>query len=446
MRVALVTPGTGTFYCGVCLRDEALAKALTGLGHEVRSLPVYLPLVHEHQAQKEPEDSSAAPEPEVFFGGINVYLQQTLSVFRRTPRVLDRVLDSGPALGLASRLGEMTNPAKLGAMTLSMLQGEAGRQHKELSRMVEWLRREPAPDLICLATALQAGMIRKLKSAFPRSHVACFFQGEDEFLDALEGGYREKCWSEMGTRCREADSLITPSLYFRNRIAERLAVPPESIRVIPNGIELDDFHAPPLPDRSDEAPSRPVIGYLARMCPEKGLDLLIDAFIKVRREKSRPETRLRIMGAMRRSDRPYVDEQKRKLEAAGLLESVEFLPNLSRADKLAGLAGCDFFSVPARYSEAFGLYVAEALAAGLPCVLPRHAAFPELIEHGKHGLLYEPHDPDGLATALSLALDTSPQTGIDRKIVRAHAADRYDIRSTARALEELVLGSDESRK
>ena len=62
MRVMLLTPGTGHFYCGSCLRDDALGRGLRSLGHEVQSVPLYLPLQLERQS----------PEAPVHMGGINV--------------------------------------------------------------------------------------------------------------------------------------------------------------------------------------------------------------------------------------------------------------------------------------------------------------------------------------------------------------------------------------
>jgi glycosyltransferase involved in cell wall biosynthesis len=69
---------------------------------------------------------------------------------------------------------------------------------------------------------------------------------------------------------------------------------------------------------------------------------------------------------------------------------VEFCPNLDRPAKLAFLHSLTVFSVPALYGEAFGLYVIEALAAGVPVVQPRTAAFPELLEATGGGLLCDP--------------------------------------------------------
>ena len=77
-----------------------------------------------------------------------------------------------------------------------------------------------------------------------------------------------------------------------------------------------------------------------------------------------------------------------------------FLPNVDRDGKLAFLRDLTLFSVPSRYPEAFGLYVVEALAAGVPVVLPHAGAFPEIIEATEGGLLYQPEEPSALPDAL----------------------------------------------
>ena len=81
-------------------------------------------------------------------------------------------------------------------------------------------------------------------------------------------------------------------------------------------------------------------------------------------------------------------------------------------------------SVPATYGESFGLYVIEAMAAGVPVVQPRHGAFPEIIAATGGGVLYEPADPDALASAIEDTL-LDPQRAQElgergRQAVHAH--------------------------
>ena len=132
MKIAQLTPGSGdNFYCENCLRDVNLVKAMRDQGHEVLMIPMYLPISSENT-----EAVSNAP---IFFGGINVYMQQKMDFFRKTPRWFDSILDSRWLLDLVGKKSGMTSARLLGEMTVSMLRGEDGRQVKELDRLVDWM-------------------------------------------------------------------------------------------------------------------------------------------------------------------------------------------------------------------------------------------------------------------------------------------------------------------
>src|SRR6266511_121713 len=113
MKIILITPGTGSYYCGVCMRDNALAKELVRAGHDAVMLPMYLPLTL--------DESAASPNTPIFYGGINVYLQQRFTLFRHTPRWLDKLLNNASLLRLAGRRTGMTDGTQLGELTLSMV-------------------------------------------------------------------------------------------------------------------------------------------------------------------------------------------------------------------------------------------------------------------------------------------------------------------------------------
>ena len=138
MKIVQICPGSGdNFYCENCLRDAALVKALRKLGHDVLMVPLYLPL----QADKV-EQVSNAP---LFFGGVNIYLQQKLSLFRRTPRWIDRWFDSRGLLEWAGRKAGMTNARDLGETTISMLEGEDGRSSATIAELYARLEGLDAP-------------------------------------------------------------------------------------------------------------------------------------------------------------------------------------------------------------------------------------------------------------------------------------------------------------
>src|SRR5580700_9380416 len=115
MRITYITAGAAGMFCGSCMHDNTLAAALTRLGHDVLLVPTYTPI------RTDEEDVS---QHRVFFGGINVYLQQKLGVFRRTPWFLDRMFDAPSLLRWVSRFAVRTQSQDLGDLTISMLKGE----------------------------------------------------------------------------------------------------------------------------------------------------------------------------------------------------------------------------------------------------------------------------------------------------------------------------------
>lgn len=417
MKVVLLTPGTGSYYCGVCMRDNALARELIRQGHDAVVVPMYLPLSLDEAPAKGTEH--------VFFGGINVYLQQKFSFFRESPRWLDRLLDSRGLLRLAASRSDMTDGAELGALTLSMLEGEHGHQAKEVRQLVEWLVSGERPDAIWISTALLAGLARPIRDAL-KIPVICSLQGEDVFLDDLPEPWRARSWELLAACGKEIAAFVAPSRYYAELMGRRLGIAPPQLHVIPNGITLDGFEPAVAPE------SPPVIGFLARFILSKGLDLVAEAFLTLRKRGRFPAVRLRCIGAMTSADRALVRTLQKKFAAAGLHEAVEFHPNVSREKKIELLRTLSLLSVPARYGEAFGLYLIEALAAGVPLVQPRSGAFPEILEETGGGILFEEFTPDSLADAWeTLLADPTRARDLGRR-GRESVLARYSIERLAR--------------
>ena len=388
MRIIQLTPGTGHFYCGACLRDSGLVRALRARGNDALIVPLYLPLKLE---------DPTAPEAhaDIRMGGINVYLQHKLRALRHMPRRLADALDRPGLLRWASTKGNMTDPRGLGSMTLSMLRGEEGRQAHELEKLIDVLQRQPAADVILLSNAMLIGMARRLKQALGVP-VICSLQGEAPFLDALDAAHREQAWETLRERAVDIDAFVPVSRWYGDLLADRLGLAPDRVHVVHNGIDPTDLAAVDW-----RAPAVPTVGYLARMCADKGLPTLVEAFVHlVRSGEHEPDLRLRIAGVELAEDRPLVRSLRRRLADEGLQSRVDFLPNLEREQKIEFLGSLSVLSVPATYGESFGLYLLEALAAGVPLVQPRHGAFPEILEATGGGLLCEPDDPVDLARAL----------------------------------------------
>jgi glycosyltransferase involved in cell wall biosynthesis len=391
MRIAYISAGAGGMFCGSCLHDNTLAAALTALGHDALLIPCYTPLHTD-----EPDVSYRY----VFLGGINAYLQQKLAVFRHTPRFLDRLLDARPLLRWAARFAVRTQAEELADLAISVLRGEHGKQRKEVARLVDWLADDLKPDMVLFSNVLLSGIVHPLRERWPVPVIATL-QGDDVFLDALPAESREKALTLVRDHCEEIDGFIATSRYYAEFMSEYLTIPRERIDVVYPGLNLQG-HGLPRPDRRG-APF--TIGYFARVCPEKGLHNLVEAFCRLRQVPGAPPAQLRVSGWLGGSHRAFLDEQKTRLERAGLLNDFTYVESPDHASKVRFMQEIDVLSVPTVYREPKGLYVLEALANGVPVVQPRQGSFPELIETTGGGVLVPPDDPDALAAALAQLRD-----------------------------------------
>jgi glycosyltransferase involved in cell wall biosynthesis len=392
MRIAYITAGAAGMFCGSCMHDNTLVAALSRLGHDALLVPTYTPITTD-----EPDVS----QQRVFFGGINVYLQQKSRLFRHTPWLLDRLLDARPLLRWVSRFAVKTQAEELGDLTVSMLQGEHGHQKKEIDKLVAWLADEIKPEIVNLTNALLSGMVHELKR---RLHVPilCALQGDDIFLESLPEPYRRQSLDLIRAHCREIDGFLSTSHYYADFMADYFAIPRERIHVVLPGLNLAG-HGGPRPEQE-----RPfTIGYFARICPEKGLHVLVDAFRLFRQTPGTEAARLHVSGWLGGNNQAYFDEQRRKLESWGLRDSFTHIEAPDHASKVRFLHGIDVLSVPTIYREPKGLYVLEALANGVPVVQPRHGSFPELVEATGGGLIVNPDDPADLAAGLRRLFEDS---------------------------------------
>lgn len=420
MRILHLTPGTGNFHCGSCLRDHALIKALRSRGHDALMAPLYLPLVTDREAPN--------PEIGIRVGGISLFLQQKMTWFRFMPRFIHRWLDKPERLRFASRFIGMTSAKSLGEMALGALEGEDGRQWPEWKRLIEWIRDECKPDVISLSNSLLMGLCPAIERDLGIP-VVVSLQGEDSFLDTLVEPYREQSWAAMRANAQHVSKFVAPSQFYSRVMQEKLAVDEGKMAVVYNGLDANSFGV------AEPDPNWPVIGYFARMIHGKGLTTLVEAFIELAKRGSVPRVKLKIGGAKTAADDKYIDGLKKQLQQAGLSQRVEWHPNLNFSDKVKFFRNLTVMSVPATYGEAFGLYVLEAMASGVPVVQPDHGAFPELIAASGGGVLCPPDDVSALADALETLLQDDHQreqitnrglAGVRNEFSAARMAERFD--------------------
>ena len=421
MRIVFMTPGSGdNFYCENCLRDKAMVVALRAMGHDAASMPLYLPPLMQDT------DPGDAKTP-VFFGGVNVYLQQRFKLFRHTPRWLDKLFDANRLLRLAARKVGMTKASLLGETAVSMLQGASGRQVKELDRLVTYMRKAAKPDLVVLSNAMLLGMAPQISEQLGCS-VVCMLQDEHDFIDALPEDYSARAWDLMRKNARFVNTFVAPSKYYADLMGPRLGLPEGAVEVCYNGIDPEGY-AP-----ADQPPDPPVIGYLSRLHPEKGLDLLIDAFIELRSRPGLENIKLIIAGGMTRNFKGYVDKQKQSLAQGGVAGDVEWIEDFDRQSKRDFLPKLTVMCVPDRSGPAAGMFVIESLLAGVPLVEPAVGVIPELIEATGGGLLYDPDLPGDMTAKLTELLQDPQRARAMGQTGRKTALEQFTAPAAAKRL------------
>lgn len=398
MRILLFTGGAGSMYCGSCLRDNALAGELLRRGHDVVLTPLYTPTK---------TDEKNLSREQIFFGGISVFLEQHSALFRHTPRFLDKLWDSPWALKIASRRQIRVDAKSLGEMTVSMLRGERGFQAKEIAKLLDWLKQEERFDVINLPYSLLISLATPLKRELG-APVCCTLQGDDLFLDQLGEPHRSQAMELISRFSADVDLFLPVSDYYARYMPGYLSVPPGKMRLARLGIHADDFTPKSSRRPFDAAQGRPfTVGYFARVAPEKGLHVLVEAYRRMRKRPGTQGSRLLAAGYLPPEHQGYLDDARRILEADGLGAEFEYRGELDRAAKIAVFHEMDVMSVPTTYHEPKGLFLMEALASGVPAVQPRVGAFPEILERTGGGLVVEAEDPDALADGI-LALRQDP--------------------------------------
>ncbi len=429
MRIAYLAAGAAGMYCGSCLHDNTLASALLKQGDDVLLVPTYTPLK---------TDETSVSQRRVFMGGVNAYLQQVSPLFRHTPRWFDRLLDNPSLLGWVTSGASSVDPAKLGSMTVSMLQGEKGNQRKAIETLVDWLVDEVKPDVVHLSNSMLLGMARRIRERCGPP-VVCSLSGEDLFLEALKPPHYEQARELLRERAAEVEALTALNAYYADFMADYLAVERSKVHVVPHGLNLEGINPRTASQAEDETP---IIGYLARVCPEKGFHLLVEACESLVRRRPDLPFVLRTAGYLGGGDREYFLTQRRRIDRGPLAGRFEYLGEVTRQQKFDMLRSLSVFATPTLYPESKGLPAIEAMAAGVPVLLPNHGAFPELLADTLAGRLHLPGEPESLSCEIEQLLDDPKERASLGQLGRQAVEDRYHAAKmalTTRCLYEKLL-------
>jgi glycosyltransferase involved in cell wall biosynthesis len=388
VNIAILAAGAGDMICGSCLRDNAMASALTRLGHRVSLVPLYTPLR---------TDTQDISQSEVFYGGINVYLQHVAGLFRHTPRAMDWIFDRHWLLSMAGNMGAQTPPDKVAGLTAGIIEGIDGPERKELDRLIGFLK-DLKPQVVSLPNLMFIGAAEPIRRHL-NVPVVCELTGEDIFLDAMAEPNRVRLRELIRRRAADVTRFVSATEYYAKRMSQYLGVAPDRIDVVPTGVAEDLLR--PLKARADSAAHPKVVGYLARICPEKGLDRLVEALLLLRQKSGFEKVRLLAAGYLGARDQKWFDQLKQRIDDTGLRDGFTYLGEVERAEKIEMLDSIDVLSVPTAYPEAKGIYVLEGLARGVPVVQPAHGSFPELMAQTGGGVLVPPGDAGALALAIA---------------------------------------------
>jgi glycosyltransferase involved in cell wall biosynthesis len=265
------------------------------------------------------------------------------------------------------------------------------------------MEKEHKPDLVQLTNSMFLGLAKEIKSRL-KVPILCTLQGEDIFLEDLPQPYKTEAKKTLRERAGDVDGFVATSSSYADFMSDYLGVERKNIHVVPLGIKLQGHGELPRSRGQDMT-----IGYLARICPEKGLHLLIEAFdLLVQRMVGR-EIRLEVAGYLSPRDRSYFDELTDRISTSSWVDRFRYRGEVDRKEKMEFLSSIDILSVPTVYRDPKGLFVLEALANEVPVVQPNHGAFPELIEKTAGGKLVAPNSPAALAEGLQQLLEDKEQ-------------------------------------
>jgi glycosyltransferase involved in cell wall biosynthesis len=381
LKILFIVPGAGdSFYCGNCFRDSLHAHALRQSGHEVTVMPLYLPL----------KDASFTGDTPLFFPAVSLFVAQKYFRKRNMPRWMEKFLNSDFSLNMAASFSGTTSSGGLEDMTLSMITGDGSVFRRQAAPLIEWIKKEPQlPDVIHLSSSLIIGIAKTIRREMPDIPLVCSLQDEEIWIDCLDSADAGAAWNGIAENSRYIDSFVASSNFYRQAAGKRLPVLSRTEVVYP-GVETGKY-------ASGTYPGQPVVGFFYRMNEANGLDILAEAFAKLKRNNSVKGLQLRIGGGYTSQDRPFLKHVRRIL--APFAADVEWMNSYSPAMHAGFYKGISAISVPLRFDEGVGLYLCEAFAAGRPAIEPDTGSFREIT--GEAGILYSPNSPGALADAIN---------------------------------------------
>ena len=422
MKINLIVAGAGEMICGACMHDALLAQGLLNKGHQVDVFTLYTPVKIDFELPQK--------EKKIYFSGITAYLEQKYKLFRTlNPGILDKILESPSFLKLMMSFSVDVEPEKLGALTVSMLRGAEGNQRREVLRLVFAVEKKGKPDLVVITNSMLISIAPVIKEKL-NVPVYCQLMGEEDFIEHLSAPYAEEAKALMRKHASSVVKFLAPSSTYAAEMAYFLAI--EKSKVVPIVSGINSAYYNPLPVRTKE-PFQ--IGYLSRIMYAKGLDILVEAFIILRKKYNKKAT-LSVAGAILGSKKQeYFDKCKARLKEEGLLSDFLYIGAPDLKGKAEFLKNLSVFAVPSRFAESRGFAALEAMASGIPVVLPACGIYRDFDNKGNAGILVKQNNAEALAEGLLKIMNNPAEADTFGKNARTTALSDY---SQERMIEENV--------
>src|SRR4030042_6466415 len=296
--------------------------------------------------------------------------------------------------------------------------------------MVEWIAVNSKPEVIHLSHGLLLGLAHRLKERM-NVPVICSLQDEDVWVDVMKQQARDEVWELMHEKAPYVDAFVAVSNDYASVMKEKMRIPPEKIETLYLGVDPTSYQ-----EVHKQARERN-IGFLSRMNYDNGLDILVEAYIILKKQNGFEDVKLIMTGGSTGDDAKFLNNLKKKLKKEKVFQDVDFCEDFMCDDRTMFFKRISVLSVPVRLGEAFGLYLLESMASGVPVVQPALGAFPEIVEISGGGIIYEPNTPDKLAEALERILNDKNLLANKSNDGYKGVGEHFDIEIQAKKLVDL---------
>ena len=163
----------------------------------------------------------------------------------------------------------------------------------------------------------------------------------------------------------------------------------------------------------------------------------MDAYILLKGMPGNEDSKLLLTGGSTGDDTHFIADQKRKIHQADLTDQVLFIHDFSAEKRNTFLEQVTLMSVPVKHGEAFGIYLTEAMAAGIPIVQPALGAFPEIVSGSGGGVIYQDNTPQALAETLNELLSDKEKLRSLSALARQSIEQTFNIHALSKEMASI---------